>query len=78
MMLNYQEEQEMKGNEDKSPFRMATVISKTTYTAVVRFDGDDTNSTKEFKRLYGMSVYAGDRVLCARYGGTYIVLGAIK
>lgn len=77
-MLNYQEEQSLRGSEDNSPFRMATVVSKTNNTAVVRFDGDETNSTKEFKRLYGLSVYSGDRVLCARYGGTYIVLGALN
>lgn len=77
-MLNYQEEQALKDGGKESLFRMATVISKTTYAAVVRFDGDETNSTKEFKRIYNSSVYAGDRVLCVRYGGTYIVLGAIK
>lgn len=77
-MMNYQEERELMPQDDKSAFRMATVVSYTDYKAVVRFDGEDTNSAKEFKRIYGHTIGAGDRVLCARYGGTYIVLGALK
>ena len=77
-MLNYQEEQEIRGGGAESPFRMATVVSYTTYKAVVKFDGEEEASTKEFRRVYGHTIANGDRVLCARYGGTYIVLGALR
>lgn len=77
-MLNYQEEQEIKDPGGEYNFRMATVVSATESTAKVKFDGDDTSSAKEFKRLCGVSVSAGDRVLCAKISGTYIVLGTVK
>ena len=77
-MLNYQEEKTLTTQDDKSAFRMATVVSYTEYKAVVQFDGEEANSTKEFKRIYGHTIGTGDRGLCARYGGTYIVLGALK
>lgn len=77
-MLNYQEEQELMGQGRDSPFRMATVISYTTTRVKVRFDGEEEESTKEFQRLYGVSLLTGGRALCIRYGGTYIVLGMVS
>lgn len=77
-MLNYQQERELEGREDTAAFRMATVVSYTTYKAVVRFDGEEEASTKEFRRIYGNTIAAGNRVLCAKYGGTYIILGALR
>ena len=77
-MLNYQEEQELKQPKEQAPFRMAVVISFTATKAVVRFDGEETNSGKEYKRIYGNTITAGDRVLCAKLNGTYVVVGAIR
>lgn len=78
MMLNYQEEQQLNPEKKQTPFRMAVVVSFTQSKAVVKFDGEENNSGKEYKRIYGNTITVGDRVLCAKMNGTYIVLGAIR
>lgn len=77
-MLNYQEEKTLTPQDDKTTFRMATVVSISVLTATVRFDGEESSSGKTYKRIYGNTIAAGDRVLCAKYGGTYIILGALR
>lgn len=77
-MLSYQEEVRLEDTAEGGAFRMAKVISYTTTTAVVQFDGEDAASTKAYKRIYGLTIATGDRVLCARVSGTYVVIGAIR
>lgn len=79
MILTYQEEKQLEDTGmDNSPFRMAKVISYTTTTAVVQFDGESAASTKAYKRIYGITITTGDRVLCAKVSGSYVVIGACR
>ena len=58
-------------------FRMGTVGSKyTTGTKgiTVRFDGESSASSKRFKCNSSVSFASGDRVLCCKVGGTWVVL----
>lgn len=77
-MITYSEEKRLTESVGDGCFRMAKVISYTANTAVVQFDGEDTASTKAYKRIYGVTITTGDRVLCARVSGTYVVIGAIR
>ena len=56
MMLNYQEEQQLNPEKKQTPFRMAVVVSFTSSKAVVKFDGEENNSGKAYKRIYGNTI----------------------
>lgn len=43
----------------------------------VQFDGEDTPSSKEYKKLNNVTLSKNDRVLLAYVNGTYIILGKI-
>lgn len=58
-------------------FRLGTVSAK--YTSgttglTVRFDGESTASSKRFKCNTSISFASGNRVLCCKVGGTWVVL----
>lgn len=53
--------------------RLATVAAKNgTYWASLKFDGDDTASTKFYRSLVSVSV--NNRVLCAKVSGTWVII----
>lgn len=79
MILTYQAEKQLEDTgTENSPFRMAKVISYTSNAAVVQFDGESAASTKSYKRIYGTTITVGDRVLCAKVAGSYVVIGACR
>lgn len=53
-------------------FRLATVTN-----GKIKFDGESTESNKTYKKLNGITLINGDRVLLCNIGGTFIVLGKI-
>ena len=58
--------------EKKSVFRLGTIVS-----GKVKFDGEETASQKNYKRLGSYTLTNGDRVLLVRIAGTYIILGKV-
>lgn len=63
-----------KESQPPSPF----VIGKlTSLDGRVRFDGEQTASTKQYKMLDTYTPSIGQRVLLARVGGSYVILGGI-
>ena len=55
----------------------ATVEYEMRKVLKIRLDGQDEAMSKLYKRLYGFSYSAGQRVLVIKLSGTYIVLGRI-
>lgn len=57
---------------------LATVgnYNSSTGTTLI-FDGEDTATTKRYKRVGSASLTAGSRVLVAKISGTYLILGRI-
>lgn len=56
-------------------FRLGTISSYSSSTgALVRFDGEDSASDKRYKANTSGSYSSGTRVLCARVGGTWVVI----
>lgn len=61
------------------PFALGTVSSGyTSGKPSVRFDGEDSASVKTYPYLSGYSPTANDRVLLARVGRTWTVLGKVE
>lgn len=59
-----------------SSFALATITS-TTGGLFVRFDGETAASPRSYKRLNTYTPVIGARVLLARVGSTWVVLGSI-
>ena len=76
--MNYQEEKKLQEKQETQVFKMAVVISTTETGAVIKFDGQETSGGKEYKKLYDLTIAPGDRVICGRCSGTYVVLGRLK
>ena len=65
-------------NKNTAELYLATVVSYSSSTGVkIRLDGEETGMEKSYKRLYGTTYSAGQRVLVAKMSGTYIVLGRL-
>ena len=64
--------------EPEGPFVVATVgdYNSSTGTTLI-FPGQTTASQKRYKRLYNVSLSAGQKVLVAKLSGTYVILGRI-
>ena len=64
--------------EPESPFVVAEVgdYNSSTGTTLI-FPGQTTASQKRYKRLYNVSLSAGQKVLVAKLSGTYVILGRI-
>ncbi|GMQ57988.1 hypothetical protein AN1V17_23830 [Vallitalea sediminicola] len=43
----------------------------------VKFDGEDTTSHKNYKKLNNITLNEDDRVLLAKVSGTFIILGKL-
>jgi hypothetical protein len=56
-----------------------TCLASVTGTSPLRlmFDGEDTASTRDYTRLSSYTPTLNDRVLCARVGSTWTVLGKV-
>lgn len=67
--------------DEKKADREIFVATVTQYSsslgARLRIDGQPEASDKYYKRLYGVTVSAGSRVLVAKVSGTYVILGRI-
>lgn len=79
-MMDYQTERAVEAEqaENNYPFRMATVVARSGYTYTLQFDGDENATTKYYKGNAVQYFYAGDRVVCAKVSGTYVVICKIK
>lgn len=75
-MMGYQEEKrlEKQVGGTAAEHRIATVQSVSGGKAVLLFDGEDAASTKPYKTNADVTFAAGDRVLCARVSGSYVVM----
>lgn len=66
------------GTAEGSLFRLGTVTAKSTTSGTgglrIKFDGEESASDKYFKCNRGASFATGNRVLCARVGGTWVAL----
>lgn len=56
-------------------WRIATVVTPGTGQATVKFDGEETASTKNYKCLSSYTPAANDRVLMAWFSGSGVILG---
>lgn len=59
------------------PYRLAEVIDVEFGKPLLRFSGEKQESQKEYKFLASYAPQARDKVLLARMGKTYIILGKI-
>jgi len=57
--------------------RLATIIEVTDSGIKVIFDGEDTESNKYYKYNKSITFNVGDRVVCDKISGTYIVAYSI-
>jgi hypothetical protein len=58
----------------KRQFAVGTVVSVSTSGVSVAIEGDGTSSAKKYKRNLDVAFSAGDRVLCVRISGTYVIV----
>lgn len=64
-------------SSQKSAFRLG-VVTGTTGGVQVKFDGETITSPKAYKRLGSYTVTVNDRVLLAKVGSTWVVLGNVS
>lgn len=57
--------------------KLGKVTSVSGGKTFIRFDGEDSASTKGYMKLSSYSPTVGDRVILLRCNGTYIILGKI-
>lgn len=43
----------------------------------LKIDGDSSAGTQRYRKISGQSLSAGDRVLVAQVGGSYVIIGRI-
>ncbi len=63
--------------QKESPFAIAIIHAVHADGLQLVFDGEANSSGKKYKVLKSCMARAGDRVLCAKASGTYVVLGVI-
>lgn len=63
--------------EQEPAFKLATVTIASGSNFKIKFDGEEVESQKIYKRLSTYSPQKGDRVLLAVISGTYVVLGKV-
>lgn len=44
----------------------------------LQIDGDSSAGTQRYRKISGQSLSAGDRVLVAQVGGSYVIIGRIS
>lgn len=65
-------------NNNTAEFFLATVVSYNSSTGIkIRLDGQEEAMAKSYKRLYGTTYAANQRVLVIKLSGTYIVMGRL-
>lgn len=66
------------GGSSSSQFLLATVGSSVDGGGTtLRVDGDSSAGTQRYRKISGQSLAAGDRVLVAQVGGSYVIIGRI-
>lgn len=66
------------GKETKPAFKLGNVAPNYVSGKVaIKFDGQDAASSKLFSKLSSYTPTAGDRVIMANVGNTYIILGKV-
>ena len=58
-------------------YRMAVVSSVSSGRPMIRFFGENEASRKKYKYLQSYTPTAGDKVLLARVGNSYVILGKV-
>lgn len=77
-MITADELVQMTEQEEKSPFKLGTVVGLfENGAAKVQFDGEEEPSEKEYAHSGNYSPVVGDRVLLAKVKGTYVVMNSI-
>lgn len=61
----------------ETAYRMAQVAGLDNGRPVLLFSGETSNSTKLYKHLSSYTPAVGDRVLLAKVGRTYVILGKV-
>lgn len=57
---------------------LATVGASSSSTGTtLRIDGDSAAGSQRYRKISGQSLSAGDRVLVAQVGGSYVIIGKI-
>lgn len=70
---------ELKDDEEKRNFKLGIVVELfENDTAKIKFDGEETDSEKQYAYLSSYIPVVDDRVLLAVTGGTYIILGKVN
>lgn len=70
---------ELKNDEEKSNFKLATVVELfENDTAKIQFDGEEIPSEKQYAYLASYVPSVDDRVLLGALGGTYVILGKVN
>ena len=64
--------------DSKVQLSLATVASVSSDGLYLRFEGESEPTGKPYPVVRGVSATAGDRVVCARMGGGWLVLGAFS
>lgn len=76
-MIGYREEMKARQRESNvGEHRLAEVKAVSGTKATLQFEGEDDTSGKLYRTT--VAVAAGDRVLCARASGTYVIIGVLK
>ncbi len=58
-------------------FRMAIITAIQDGRPIIRFSGETKPSQKPYKRLAAYNPVVGDRVILAKLGGSYVILGKV-
>ncbi len=69
----------IRNDKEYKAFKLATISSLfSNGAAKVTFDGESTESEKQYPYISGYIPNIGDRVLLASVSGTYIIIGKIR
>lgn len=64
--------------EQVSPTRLATVVSSTATSVIVKFDGESVASTRPYKIASDHLPRVGERITMLRFGSTWVACDAIR
>lgn len=66
------------GGGGSGPLLLATVVASDSYAGTsLKFDGESAAGTMRYRKISRQSLVAGDRVLVAQVGGSYVIIGSI-
>lgn len=75
-LLGGSDDQQSANAVGNSPFLIATVYAYSSYKAQLIFPGAEDHTSKYYSSLVSLS--AGNKVLVARVGGSFVILGCLR